>query len=611
MPSFIDRRFHSLLLLVCAFGCILMLVAGRETIASWRMGDPDDQLRLIQVHDWITGQSWWDITQYRMNLPDGGDMHWSRLVDIPLAAVILLFQPFFGLVIAEQIAVVAVPLLTFGIVVTLYAATGRKLFGPNAALLAALLFITITPAVLQLAPMRIDHHGWQLALFFAATLALFDTGRPLRAAFVAGSALALWIEISIEGLPFAALFMGIFGWRWLGSSYPGQNDKQLWAFPLAMTALATVSAICFLVTEPLSQYVTHCDSLSPVHIMTFGAVSVLLAAGTYLISLSGNTWLLLKLLVGGCAAIAGATLFVTQAPQCAGDAFSQLDPLVREYWFNRTAEGLPIWAVDLSVSIQPIFAIIGGTVALIYLCLMPNLISPKQRVPLILLFLGAVIVGSNVIRTSVYAVCLSTLMTSAMAIDIFRRSDSLARISSRLGLKIVALALTVPVLLGQNLLPLISSAQPLKFAQMSDDEFINSVRKCQNLENVRALSGLPQGNIMVGLDTAPAILQVTNHSVIATGHHRNQAAMADVIRTFTSSAQIARNIVQARKVDYVIICDGSFELALYAQNAPTGFLTQLRTGRLPDWLQSLPDIGPFHIFRVVETGQNQGKKDVG
>jgi hypothetical protein len=215
MPSFIDRHFRSLLLLIWAFGCGLMLVAGREAIGSWRMGDPDDQLRLLQVHDWIAGQSWWDITQYRMNLPDGGDMHWSRLVDIPIAAIILLCRPFFGPVLAEHIAVVAVPLLTFGVVLALYAATARKLFGTKAAMLAALLFITILPAITQLMPMRIDHHGWQLASFFVAALALFDTARPLRAALIAGAALALWIEISIEGLPFAVLFMAIFGWRWL------------------------------------------------------------------------------------------------------------------------------------------------------------------------------------------------------------------------------------------------------------------------------------------------------------------------------------------------------------------------------------------------------------
>lgn len=598
MSSFTDRHFRGLLLLIWAFGCGLMLMAGRDSIAAWRMSDPDDQLRLLQVRDWIAGQSWWDITQYRMNLPNGGDMHWSRLVDIPIAFVILLCRPFFGTAIAEHIAVVAVPLLTFGSVLALYAATARKLFGTRAAMLAALLFITILPAIAQLMPMRIDHHGWQLVLFFVATLALVDTERPLRAALIIGAALALWMEISIEGLPFAVLFIGILGWRWLTST-PTQHDNRIWVFPVAMTGLALVSILCFVSTEPWERNVNYCDSLSPVHVITFAVIALILVAGSYVMKRTGHSGARTKLLVAACAAIAGGTGFIMQAPQCAGDAFSQLDPLVREFWFNRTAEGLPIWDVGLSVSIQAISAIVAGAMALIYIWLTPNILPRKHLVLLAMLFLGTAIIGSNVIRTSVYAVCLSTLITSAMAVDIFRRSDAMKRIWSRLTLKIAAMALAVPILLGQNLLPFLEKSQPLKLAQMSDDDFIESVRECQKLKSVRALSALPKGNIMVGLDTAPAILQVTNHNVIATGHHRNEVAMGDVIRTFTGSSAVAQEIVEARKVDYLIICDGSFELALYAAKAPKGFLRQLRSGQIPQWLSPLPDIGPFQIFRVI------------
>ncbi len=599
MPSFTDRHFRGLLLLIWAFGCALMLLAGRDSIAAWRMGDPDDQLRLLQVRDWIAGQSWWDITQYRFNLPRGGNMHWSRLVDIPIAFIILLCRPFFGIAVAEHIAVVVVPLMTFGAVLALYAATARRLFGNKAAILAAVLFITILPAVFQLMPMRIDHHGWQLALFFGAILALFDTERQLRGALIIGAALALWMEISIEGLPFGVLFMGILGWRWLTPPVQAQSENQIWVFPVAMISLASVSAICFVSTEPWTQYVTYCDSLSPVHIITFTVIALILAAGTFGMTRSGHNGISTKLLVAACAAIAGGSVFVVQAPQCAGDAFSQLDPLVREYWFNRTAEGLPIWDVGLSVSIQAISAIVAGVIAIVYIWLSPNILPRKHLVPLAMLFLGTAIIGSAVIRTSVYAVCLSTLMTSAMAIDIFRRSDEMKRIWSRLALKTIAMALAVPILLGQNLLPFLEKPQPLKLVQMSDDDFIESVGDCQKLKSVRALSVLPKANIMVGLDTAPAILQVTNHNVIATGHHRNEVAMGDVIRTFTGSSAVAEKIITARKVDYLIICDGSFELALYAAKAPNGFLGQLRSGQIPRWLAPLPDIGPFQIFRVA------------
>ena len=105
-------------------------------------------------------------------------------------------------------------------------------------------------------------------------------------------------------------------------------------------------------------------------------------------------------------------------------------------------------------------------------------------------------------------------------------------------------------------------------------------------------------SILAGLDTSPSILHTTHHKVIATGHHRNQAAMADVIRTFIGTVRQAEAVFRGRKVDYLITCDGSVELRMYADSAPAGFMAQINHGNLPPWLKQQPDIGPFHIFKV-------------
>ncbi|MCA1969044.1 MAG: hypothetical protein LDL42_07920, partial [Rhizobium sp.] len=54
--------------------------------------DNDDAMRLVQVRDLLGGQSWFDLTQYRLGLDGGTLMHWSRLVDLPIAALILAFS---------------------------------------------------------------------------------------------------------------------------------------------------------------------------------------------------------------------------------------------------------------------------------------------------------------------------------------------------------------------------------------------------------------------------------------------------------------------------------------------------------------------------------------
>ena len=58
--------------------------AGHDTSGP----DTDDAMRLVQVRDLLAGQGWFDMVQHRLMPPEGASMHWSRLVDAPLAALI-------------------------------------------------------------------------------------------------------------------------------------------------------------------------------------------------------------------------------------------------------------------------------------------------------------------------------------------------------------------------------------------------------------------------------------------------------------------------------------------------------------------------------------------
>lgn len=601
MRAFADRHYRSLLLLIWLLSCILLLTSFRTAIAEWRMGDPDDQLRIVQIRDWMAGQSWWDITQYRMNPPDGGPMHWSRLVDVPIAAMILLLSPFVGQMMAQQSAAAILPLLTLGATLFFLAATARRLFDSTAALLAALLFLTILPAITQLAPMRIDHHGWQLALFFIATWALFSRMPSVRSAIIIGLASALWIEISVEGLPFAALFLGLLALRWILPSRPPQTAGHQWSFAVALSVLATTSACLFSVTESWFKTTNHCDSLSPFHIGIFAAIAAIVTGGTgTALMLNRALPIYAKLTIGVAAAMAGIAVLLIVAPQCAGDAFAGLDPLVRQYWFNRTPEGLPLWSVSLDISIQQIAGYIGGLIGLGYLIFFSKQIGNEDKLFLGLLFLGSAVVGSFVSRTAVYAVCLATVMLAPMVIELFQKAEKLNGISARMGVRVLAMTFALPTLVGQNVMNYMQAAEHEGNTKRGaeDRAFYEMALACQRLASVSALNRIYRSQFMAGLDASPSILQATHHKVIATGHHRNQAAMVDVIRAFTGSPQQTEAIFRKRKVQYLIICDGSFELQMYARRAPHGFLAQLREGKIPYWLTRQPDIGPFHLFKV-------------
>ena len=142
-------RFHLTLLGVWIMTSLLLLAANAQVIGAWRFPDPDDQLRLLQVRDWLGGQSWFDVTQYRMNAPDGAPMHWSRWVDLPVASVIIVMTPLFGANVAETTALVVVPLLTLGAVMFLVARVTARLLSNEHAILAALLPLAPTPGYVR------------------------------------------------------------------------------------------------------------------------------------------------------------------------------------------------------------------------------------------------------------------------------------------------------------------------------------------------------------------------------------------------------------------------------------------------------------------------------
>ena len=607
MNNFAERHYRSLIFAIWLITSLFLLLAMRHSIAAFKVGDPDDALRIVQVRDWLAGQDWSDVTQYRMNLPDGGPMHWSRLVDIPIAAMILLLRPWLGQYGAEQAAAAIVPLLTFGVVLAFYVAAVRRIWGTLPAVVAAATFVLILPATVQLLPMRIDHHGWQLALFCIGLWALFDPNQSQKSAAIIGAAMALWLEISVEGLPFAVLLFGILALRWLFPAWrvAGQKPDKTGGSGQLVTAVVSFAvslAALFAVTESWSRAANFCDGLSPFHLASAGAVAAVLGIGAALLHWQIlKSTLSIKLAILAVAALAGTATLLSIAPQCAGDAFATLDPLVRTYWFDRGAEGLPLWKLPFDLTARLYVGLVAGVAGCIWLWRADKTHTRPIKFMLILLFIGCALVGSFVSRTIVYALLLGSMMLAPMAVALFARAETSSAMFPRMGLRLAAVALVMPVILGQNLLAIapLKSATLSKTEQLKQTAFMKAAIACQSPGAARMLRRLPSAHIMAPLDTSPSILLFTQHSIVATGHHRNEAAMADVIRTFIGSVDQAAAILKKRHIDYVLTCDGSFELDHYATRVPAGFAAQLQANTLPNWLVQKPDIGPFHIYKTV------------
>ncbi len=208
------RGFWTRIALAWLGVAVVLVVRNWAQIQAFQLADPDDALRLVQVRDLLGGQHWFDAHQYRIDPPAGVATHWSRLVDTPLALVILLLRPLVGQLSAELAAAVIVPLVTLLCAMLLSARIALKLFGERAAYATCLVWIMALAALAQLQPMRIDHHGWQIVAELAAINGLLSPS-PRRGGRIIGVALAVGLSISLELLPFAVLFEAVLGLKWL------------------------------------------------------------------------------------------------------------------------------------------------------------------------------------------------------------------------------------------------------------------------------------------------------------------------------------------------------------------------------------------------------------
>jgi hypothetical protein len=604
IEAFFEKHYAKSVLAIWLVTSALIILLLRHQIAGWVMGDPDDQLRMVEVRDWIAGQSWFDVAQNRMNLPDGGPMHWSRIVDIPLAFIMLLARPFLGLTGAELAAAIIVPMLTYGATLFLVADIARRLFGKGVALLAAVTLWTSLLIMQQLAPMRIDHHGWQIVLFLACVSALCSRNATYWTGGLIGAALALWLNISIEGLPFAFVIIGVLGLRWL---WPDVGDVKQSGRILTLTcaSFAASSVLLFLMTHQRGDMATFCDTVSPPHLWSFVTLAALLAIGVKMAERidahNAAIGLFVRAAIGLCACSAGALIVHFAAPQCMSDAFADLDPVVRQYWFNRGLEGLPIWA-QLPGSIHlAIGGMAAGLIATLYWNLNAHADQRRLSIEYLILLIASILIGSMVFRTTVYALSLSIITAAAFAASLFKRAEAGGTLSARMGWRVAATMLLLPGTIASSIGSSLTAATASSETARSDTQqntLYDQIRKCQQPKTTMQLRALPTSQLLAPLDLSPAILQFTAHKVVATGHHRNQIAMRDVINAFILPPDQARKIFANRKIEYLALCPASFELMIYADDAPNGLWAQLKKGNRPEWLRPAINVGGNIVWEI-------------
>lgn len=564
-----------------ALAALVLVVADWDDILVRRFSDADDQMRLLEVRDWLAGQSWFDVAQHRLN---GGDfpMHWSRLVDLPLAGGILLLRPVLGAVLAERVTLVAVPLLTLLCAIALVAVIARRAADDRAGVGAAIAAALPGPMMFQMRPLRVDHHGWQVVLALLAVHAM--VGRPTtRNGAIAGAALAALLTVSLEGLPIVVATIGIAGLVWA-------CRPTRWRFLRALGGtLAGGAALLHIATRGPGFWTPACDAIAPawLAVLFVGGGGVALAAGVRRFGLVARLAALAT--AGGLAA--GTLLLL--APTCLAGPFATLPPVVYRLWYLGVHEGRPLWeqeaaVVPLVIGL-PLFGLVGSIRAW-------RGAAGERRLRwtiLLALQIASLMIALLVLRAGATANALAMPGAGSLLATLFVRARALPRLSPRLAATLGLVPLAAPGTAVTIAMLAVAPAEAVK------NDSTAHRRACRNSLDMRTLAALPPGVVFAPIDMTPSLLLDTDHRAIAGGYHRSARAMEKVMAGFMASPERARAVILASHADYLAVCPGRDEMDMYRSVAPRGLWARIERGERFSWLKPLPIRGPALAWRVI------------
>jgi hypothetical protein len=332
---------------------VLFIISNRwGPIQAFALGDTDDNLRLAQVRAWLGGQGWYDLVQHRFDPAHGGaNIHWSRLVDLPIAGLILLFKPLVGGAGAERIAVAIAPLLPLLLLMFSLALTMKRLVHEKAWPLPIIGLLCAYSTIGMFAPLRIDHHGWQLAFLGLALSAVADPKRA-RGGAVLGLASGLSLAIGLEMLIYLALLGGAMVLLWVAD-----RDQRRRLATYAGSLVATTGA-GFLIFASEANRQAVCDALSPVWLsdaVVGGAVMFGLAL------FKADSW---KVRLGAAVAagVIVAGFHALAWPNCL-QRLEGVSPEATRLWLDHVREARPFyrhaWRIGTIALALPVTGLLG------------------------------------------------------------------------------------------------------------------------------------------------------------------------------------------------------------------------------------------------------------
>lgn len=544
--------------------------------------DGDDVMRLVEVRDLLNGQGWFDLRQPRLG-PEGGTlMHWSRLVDLPIAAIALLFQPFTGQDAALSIAITFWPLLCMLIVTSALVLGARSVGRRGVLAFTCLIGFAVLFRHFRFLPGAIDHHNLQLGLLMLAVACLLPRERTPGLMAISGVALALAASIGAEVHVFIGVITAFVALDWAIAGAPAQRGAVVFG-----ASLAAVLTVTFLLTVPPLDYgIARCDAHSALTLLSGLGGGVAFALAVQLASDKSRIIRFAALANVGAVCLA---LALVSGPHCLTNPLNVLSPEAHTLWLARVDEARPTFAYldgqlgEFLYRLGPLLAGLGASIWLAWQ-------GRDRRAFLLFILLLTVSLAFTLYQTRFYVFgqLLAVLPMAVLAARIW---------ASEMGPRVPRLAY---ILILAAAVPFIWSAAGALLAPPKSSPAISAAAAtiCDPAATHTALNTLPPGRILAPASDTPGLLLSTPHSALHGNYHRNTAGIDAALAILTSAPDDARTRLRAARVDYLLVCPADTDMRFFAAHTPDGLIADLLAGTVPDWLEPASVTEATTIYRL-------------
>ena len=581
---------NDLLLALCATLVVLTInaVSGFPTLANYG-ADNDSMLRLVEVRDLLGGQGWFDLHQYRMGTSGGFVMHWSRLVDAPLALIIMAFDALGASpATAERAAQIIWPTLLYGLTIFVLMRASQHFAGTNVAMPAVILSTAALFFLVIYSPGVIDHHNVQLLLTAAGLWFLMEAPSQRPAALLSGVCAGLTLAVGMETAPYVAV-LGI-----CAAVLFILDDKERVTARGFGLGFAGIASLVFVATiRPVDWGVAQCDAFSSFQFAVAALSGFGLAiAGTFVAS-TRQARLVSMLALAAVVAAAMVVFF----PQCLASPYAGMDERIRTYWLADVIEAQPFWSVAIHQPklmaaryVTPFIAIL-----LIGFQLRTRRLRRAETLAAILL-LVAFVVSLWQVRGSTFSVAFAVLPLAAWIAKIRLRAD--AAPSWRLSAGIVMAWL---VSLNATWAGIAVAAQSVVHtAPQPINSDPDHAVTCGKPADFHDLAVMPATTVLASSNLGSGILVFTGHRALAGPYHRNVGGNLAMLDAFMGTPDAAHAVIEREHVGLVAICRGNTEEISLAQDTPKGLAAALLRGDLLEWLELDQSTAgkPIEIYKV-------------